>query len=172
MATVRELILKRTKEELLNIKTVNGYSTNIKNTYYGFTTTVNQYPSISIAFGTDVEKSPLASVEQDESVDLYIWGYLEGTKQENGNLTFAVERFYSDLRKFFSRNKKIAPGCSSTLKQIYGIYEFRLVELGGFVEIENDNKCVVNALVKIFYLVDSDDDENEDVSAMGDSAQI
>lgn len=158
MASIRKQILSKLETELSLIKAVNGYNLTVRNVYNGIKSLDSEVdrPSIAFVFGGDDVETELES-GQIRTVDLILIGYVEaGLDNENtGKLSDVVENYFEDLYKFIYKDSSINSDYTSTLNEIEGIIEIRVINKNPYLSGFGTNKTTSAMILKIFYLEDN-----------------
>lgn len=165
MASVRKQILQRLEADLSNIKTVNGYSTTIKNIYNGLKKSDAEvdYPSIAFAFDKDVIEEEMEGVVTKRTADLLLFGYLQADLDQanEGKLAYKIENFNEDIEKFFYGNNNVPNEFTTTLNKIDGLLHLKIADKYSYPSGLGINKTVTLTLLKFTYIVDNiSEDEN------------
>lgn len=157
MATFRQKVIANLLTGLNNIKQNSSYElNNIKDVSLGILDKDAQmeYPTLTFYLGTDIGlTSDEGNGLQYRELDVVIFAHLSANidDQNNGTLTEQVERFYSDMLKYFYNYKNIPSNATSTLNQIRGFQNLEVKEFNPYVQ-RNERKCTAGVLIKILYL--------------------
>jgi len=173
MSSIRKQILQRLETDLQNIKTVNGYSSTIKNVYNGLKKSDAEvdYPSIAFAFDKDVIEEEWDGVVTKRTADMLLFGYLQADidQSNEGKLAYKIENFNEDIEKFFYGNNNVPNEFTTTLNQIVGLTNFKIADKYSYPSGLGINKTVTLTLLKFTYTVDNISEE-ENISTFNTTA--